>query len=158
MRGKAAACSKVAANIPAGLPVKETASVRPGPGAGRSSQRIHGRDLVIIGCRVAPELVVQTVPKNDRALLQISLNPRSELVFNGGTAGSSDLFVSAGLDGYLTTGEDRCDVAIGIRKIRLIWVCSVVAGIGVEDVRLRYLVHPREQPVCSACSTGFSVS
>jgi hypothetical protein len=60
---------------------------------------------------VAPELAVQTVPENDWAVLLMALDPRSELVVNGRTAGSFDLFLWAGPDGYRTIGEERCNVA-----------------------------------------------
>jgi AraC-like DNA-binding protein len=132
----------------AGLPVRESESVQLGPGTAEyRSQRLSGSDLFALSYRVAPKLAIHTVPRNDWAVLLMSLNPRSGLVFNGRTARPFDIFLSTGPDGYMTTGEDRCNVAIAIRKTRLISTCSAVAGVGTEDVRLRDLLLPREQLV-----------
>ena len=45
----------------------------------------------------------------------------------------------------MTTGRDRHNLAIGIRKTRLISACAALAGVGAEDVKLRDLVLAREQ-------------
>jgi AraC-like DNA-binding protein len=130
----------------AGLPVKESESVQLGPGTGEYlSRRISGRDLIILSYRMAPKLAVHTVPKMDWLILLMALNRRSEFVFNGRAARPFDLFLSAGRDGYMTTGKDRVNIAIGIRKTRLISACAALAGVGAEDVALRDLVLPPEQ-------------
>ena len=148
----------------AGLPVKESESVQMGPGKVEYvSQRVCGRDLIVLSYAVAPKLAVHTVPRNDWAVLIMPLNPRSELVFNGRVAQPFDLFLSAGGDGYVTTGQDRRGVAIAIRKTRLISACAALAGVGAEDVRLRDLVLAREQDsdqrlrralICAAAPRG----
>jgi AraC-like DNA-binding protein len=130
----------------AGLPVKESESVQLGRGTGEYiSRRFVGRDLVVMPFRVAPKLAIHTVPKKDWVVLLMRLNRRSDFVFNGCVARPFDLCLSAGPDGYMTTGEDRCNIAIGIRKTRLTSACSALAGVGAEDVRLRDLILPREQ-------------
>ena len=130
----------------AGLPVAETESVQLGPGSGEYvSRRARGRDLVVLSYRVAPRLAVHTVPDKDWVFLLMSLNPRSDWVFNGCAARPLDLFLSAGGDGYMTTGRDRHTLAVGIRKTRLISACAALAGVGAEDVTLRDLVLAREQ-------------
>ena len=132
----------------AGLPVGESESVQLGPGTGEYvSRRARGRDLVILSYKIQPKLTVHTVPKTDWVFLIMSLNPRSDLVFNGCVARPLDLFLSAGRDGYMTTGQDRHNVAIGIRRTRLISACAALSGVGAEDVRLRDLVLPREQDI-----------
>jgi len=132
----------------AGLPVRESESVQLGPGTAEyRSQRLSGRDLFALSYSVAPKLTIHTVPKNDWAVLLMSLNPRSGMVFNGRTARPFDIFLSTGPDGYMSTGEDRCNVAVAIRKTRLISTCSAVAAVGTEDVRLHDLLLPREQLV-----------
>jgi AraC-like DNA-binding protein len=75
----------------------------------------------------------------------MSLNPRSDFVFNGRVARPFDLFLSAGRDGYMTTGEDRRGIAIAIRKTRLTSACAALAGVGAEDVALRDLVLTLER-------------
>lgn len=130
----------------AGLPVEESESVQLAPGTGDYvSRRICGRDLLILAYRWAPKLAIHTVPKKDWAVLLMSLNRRSEFVFNGRVSRPLDLFLSAGRDGYTTIGKDRVNIAIGIRKTRLISACAALAGIGAEDVRLRDLVLPPER-------------
>jgi AraC-like DNA-binding protein len=129
----------------AGLPVGQSESIQLGPGAGECvSRRVCGRDLVIVSYRVAPRLAVHTVPKKDWCILLMSLKDRSEFVFNGHVARPFDLFLSVGRDGYMTTGDDRRNIAIGIRRTRLISACAALAGVGVEDVTLRDLVLPPE--------------
>jgi AraC-like DNA-binding protein len=130
----------------AGLPVQESESIQLGPGTGEyRSRRISGHDLVVMSYKVAPRLAIHTVPKKGWAILFMPLNRRSEFVFNGYLAQPFDLFLSAGPDGYLTTGEDRCNIAVGIRETRLVSACAALAGVGEEDVTLRDLVVPREQ-------------
>jgi AraC-like DNA-binding protein len=77
----------------------------------------------------------------------MSLNPRSDWVVNVCAARPLDLFLSAGGDGYMTTGRDRYNLAIAIRKTRLISACAALAGVGAEDVTLRDLVLARKQDV-----------
>jgi AraC-like DNA-binding protein len=130
----------------AGLPVQESESVQTGPGKGKyRSQRICGRDLVLMSYSFAPKMVVHTVPQRDWAILLMSLKPQSDLAFNGRAARPFDLFLSAGRDGYMTTGKDRRNLAIGIRKSRLVSACAAVAGVGKEDVVLSDCVLQREQ-------------
>jgi len=130
----------------AGLPIAESESVQLGPGRGEYvSRRVCGRDLVILCYKWEPKLVVHSVPNEDWVVLLMPLNERSEFVFNGRVARPLDLFLSAGRDGYMTTGKDRVNIAIGIRKTRLISACAALAGIGAEDVGLRDLVLPPEQ-------------
>jgi len=132
----------------AGLPVQESESVQLGPGTAEYvSRQVHGRDLVVLSYKIQPKLTVHTVPKRDWVFLMTSLNPRSDWVFNGCVARPSDLFLSAGRDGYMTTGQDRHIIAIGIRRTRLISACAALSGVGAEDVRLRDLVLPREQDI-----------
>jgi AraC-like DNA-binding protein len=111
------------------------------------SRQARGRDLVILSYKIQPKLAVHTVPKRDWVFLMMSLNPRSDWVFNGCVARPSDLFLSAGRDGYMTTGQDRHIIAIGIQRTRLISACAALSGVGAEDVRLQDLVLPREQDI-----------
>jgi AraC-like DNA-binding protein len=144
--------------------VKESESIQLGPGKSEYvSRRVCGRDLIVLSYRVAPKLAVHTVPRKDWAVLVMSLNPRSDLVFNGRVAQPFDLFLSVGADGYMTTGRDRRGVAIAVRKTRLISACAALAGVGAEDVRLRDLVLAREQDsdqrlrralICAAAPAG----
>ena len=130
----------------AGLPVADSESVQLGPGKGEYvSRRVCGRDLVILHYKLKPKLAVHTVPEKDWVVLLMPLNERSEFVFNGRVARPLDLFLSAGRDGYMTTGKDRVNIAIGIRKTRLISACAALAGFGADDVGLRDLVLPPEQ-------------
>ena len=130
----------------AGLPVQESESVQTGPGEGKyRSRRIFGRDLVLMYYSFSPKMLVHTVPKRDWAVLVMSLEPQSDLVFNGRAARPFDLFLSAGRDGYMTTGEDRRNLAIGVRKSRLVSACAAVAGVGEEDLVLSDVVLQREQ-------------
>jgi len=130
----------------AGLPVQESESVQTGPGKGMyRSQRICGRDLMLMSYSFAPKMVVHTVPQRDWVILLLSLKPQSDLAFNGRAARPFDLFLSAGRDGYMTTGKDRRNLAIGIRKSRLVSACAAVAGVGEEDVVLSDGVLQREQ-------------
>ncbi len=132
----------------AGLPVAESESVQLGPGTVEYvSRQVRGRDLVLLSYKIQPKLTVHTVPRRDWVVLIMSLNPRSDWVFNGCVARPSDLFLSAGRDGYVTTGQDRHIIAIGIRRTRLISACAALSGVGPEDVRLRDLVLPREQDI-----------
>jgi len=129
-----------------GLPVQESESVQTGTGKGMyRSQRICGRDLVLMSYSFAPKMVVHTVPQRDWAILLMSLKPQSDLAFNGRATRPFDLFLSAGCDGYMTTGKDRHNLAIGIRKSRLVSACAAVAGVGEEDVVLSDGVLQREQ-------------
>ena len=130
----------------AGLPVQESESVQTGPGKGMyRSQRICGRDLVLMSYSFVPKMVVHTVPQRDWAILLMSLKPQSDLAFNGRAARPFDLFLAAGRDGYTTTGKDRHNLAIGIRKSRLVSACAAVAGVGEEDVVLSDGVLQRKQ-------------
>ena len=129
-----------------GLPVQESESVQlsPGPGDYRS-KRICGRDAIVLTYRYSGRLAIYTVPKSDRAVLVTSTNPASDFVFNGRPCRPFDLCLSTGPDGYFSTGIDRCNIAVGIRKSRLIAACAALAGIGAEDIRLSDLVIPRER-------------
>jgi AraC-like DNA-binding protein len=109
------------------------------------SQRICGRDLMLMSYSFAPKMVVHTVPQRDWAILLMSLKPQSDLAFNGRAARPFDLFLSAGRDGYMTTGKDRHNLAIGIRKSRLVSVCAAIAGIMEEDVVLSDGILQRQQ-------------
>jgi AraC-like DNA-binding protein len=130
----------------AGLPVQESESVQTGPGKGMyQSQRICGRDLMLMSYSFVPKMVVHTVPQRDWAILLMSLKPKSDLAFNGRAARPFDLFLSAGRDGYMTTGKDRHNLAIGIRKSRLVSVCAAIAGIMEEDVVLSDGILQRQQ-------------
>jgi AraC-like DNA-binding protein len=130
----------------AGLPLTESESVQLGRGtATYTSRRIWGRDLVILSYRVAPRLAIQSVPRKDWVVLIMSLNERSEFVFNGQAARPFDLFLSAGGDGYMSLGKDRCNIAIGMRRTRLIADCAALAGVEPEDIALRDLALPAEQ-------------
>jgi AraC-like DNA-binding protein len=129
-----------------GLPVEESESVQLGPGTQKYlSRRMCGRDLVILSYEVAPKLIVHTVPKRDWVVLVMSLNRQSDFVFKGRKAQPFDLFLSAGYDGYMTTGKDRRNVAIAIRRTRLISACAALVGVGIEDIRLGDFVLPWEQ-------------
>jgi AraC-like DNA-binding protein len=130
----------------AGLPVQESESIQLGPGIPEyRSKRIYGRDLIILSYRLAPAAAVHTLPEKDWATLLLPLNAQSEFVFNGRVAEPLDLFLSAGPDGYVTTGKDRCNIAIGVRKSRLVSACSALADVSMEDVLLRDLVLPQKQ-------------
>jgi AraC-like DNA-binding protein len=129
-----------------GLPVQESESAQlsPGPGDYRS-RRIFGRDAVVLAYRYSARLAIHTVPKSDWAFLVTSTNPASDFVFNGRQCRPFDLCLSTGPDGYFSTGRDRRNIAVGIRKSRLIADCAALAGIGAEDIRLSDLVIPRER-------------
>jgi AraC-like DNA-binding protein len=129
-----------------GLPVQESESAQlsPGPGDYRS-RRIFGRDAVVLAYRYSARLAIHTVPKSDWAFLITSTNPASDFVFNGRECRPFDLCLSTAPDGYFSTGGDRRNIAVGIRKRRLIADCAALAGIGAEDIRLSDLVIPRER-------------
>ena len=130
----------------ADLPVEESESVQLGPGTVEYvSRRCYGRDLVIMSHQVAPKLAIHTVPSRDWIILLMSMNERSNFVFNGRLARPFDLLLSAGYDGYMTTGEERRNIAIAVRRIRLISACAALAGVGVEEVTLRDLTLSLEQ-------------
>jgi AraC-like DNA-binding protein len=130
----------------AGLPVQESESVQTGSGEGKyRSRRICGRDLVFMSYSFSPKMVVHTVPERGWTVLVMSLEPQSDLVFNGRSARPFDLCLSAGPDGYMTAGKDRHNIAIAVRNSRLISACAAVAGVGEEDVVLNDLVIPRER-------------
>ncbi len=53
--------------------------------------------------------------------------------FNGTVARASIVFVSAGSSGYMTVGEDRNTLAIGVRKSRLEHDMRALAGGDATD-------------------------
>jgi AraC-like DNA-binding protein len=129
-----------------GLPLRESEGVQLGPGdVEYVSRRARGRDLVLLSYSVAPDLRVHSVPQTDWAVLIMALNPRSRFVFNGRETGAWELSLATGRDGYVTAGKERRNLAIGIRKGRLVRACAALAGIGPEDVHLRDCVLPLEQ-------------
>lgn len=129
-----------------GLPLRESESVQLGPGdAEYVSRRTRGRDLVLLSYSVAPDLRVHSVPQTGWAVLIMALNPRSRFVFNGRETGAWELSLATGRDGYVTAGKERRNLAIGIRKGRLVRACAALAGIGPEDVPLRDCVLLLEQ-------------
>jgi AraC-like DNA-binding protein len=130
----------------AGLPVQESESVQTGSGEGKyRSRRIYGRDLVFMSYSFSPKMVVHTVPERGWTIMLVSLEPQSDLVFNGREVRPSDLCLSTGRDGYMTAGKNRHNIAIAVRNSRLISACAAVAGVGAEDVVLNDLVIPRER-------------
>ncbi len=129
-----------------GLPLVESESVQLGRGTARYlSRRIWGRDLAVLDYSVTPKLAVHSVPRRDWVVLLMPMNERADYVFNGRAARPFDLFLSAGPNGYTTTGQDRRNLAIGVRRTRLVSACSALAGVGPEDVELTDVVLPPEQ-------------
>jgi AraC-like DNA-binding protein len=131
-----------------GLPLRESESVQLGPGNTEYlSQRVLGRDLVLLSYSVAPELRVHSVPQSDWVVLIMSLNPRSVFVFNGRETRAGELSLATGPDGYMTLGKNRRNLAVGVRRRRLVDACAALAGIGPEDVRLRdSVLMPERDP------------
>lgn len=130
----------------AGLPLEESESVQLGPGdAEYVSQRVCGRDLLLLSYSVAPELCVHSVPQRDWIVLFMAMNPRSEFFVNGRETRTWELSVTSGRDGYMTTGKDRRNLAVGVRKRRLVQACAALGGIGPEDVLMRDCVLLPEQ-------------
>lgn len=129
-----------------GTPVQESESAQlsPGPGDYRS-RRMFGRDAFVLAYRYSARLAIHTVPKSDWAFLITSTNPASDFVFNGRESRPFDLCLSTGPDGYVSIGVDRRNIAVGIRKSRLIADCAALAGIRAEDIRLSDLFIPRER-------------
>jgi AraC-like DNA-binding protein len=129
-----------------GLPLRESESLQLGPGnAEYRSHRVLGRDLVLLSYSVAPQLRVHSVPQTDWVVLIMSLNPRSGFVFNGRETRAGELSLATGGDGYMTSGSNRRNMAVGVRKHRLVDACAALAGIGPEDVLLRDCVLMPEQ-------------
>jgi hypothetical protein len=129
-----------------GLPVQEAENIQLGPGNDEYlSRRICGQDVIVVAKNLAPKMVIHAVPEKDRRALFMSINPRSDLVFNGRSARPFDVFLSAGPDGYTTVGDFRFNIGIGIRKTRIFSACAALASVGEEDDRLNALVLPREQ-------------
>ncbi|MGD9409659.1 MAG: helix-turn-helix domain-containing protein [Thiohalocapsa sp.] len=131
-----------------GLPLRESESVQLGPGnAEYRSHRVLGRDLVLLSYSVAPQLRVHSVPQTDWVVLIMSLNPRSGFVFNGRETRAGELSLATGGDGYMTLGSNRRNLAVGVRKHRLVHACAALAGIGPEDVPLQDCVlMPERDP------------
>jgi AraC-like DNA-binding protein len=90
-------------------------------------------------------MAVHTVLKKGWVILLMPLNRQAAFVFNGHPARPFDLCLSTGRDGYMTTGKDRHNVAIIIRKARLTSACAALAGVGADDVALRDRVLAREE-------------
>lgn len=62
---------------------------------------------------------------------------RGDYLFNGQLARPYDIFVSAGCDGYTSSGEDRDNVSIGLRKSRLQTTLAALAGFHPDRIKLR---------------------
>jgi len=126
-----------------GLPIEESETVQLGPGVAEFlSRQVCGRDIVVVELKLVPKFAGHVVPDGNWVVLMLPLRWRSSYLFNGFEARPFDLFLATGRDGYATSGKDRLTVAVGIRKTKLIEVCSALAGVGPEDVALKDLVLP----------------
>jgi AraC-like DNA-binding protein len=101
--------------------------------------------MVVLLYRVIPKLAVHTVPDKNWVIFVVPISTRSEYLFNGHVVRPFEVFVSAGRDGYASSGEDRFNVAVAIRKPRLIAACSALAGVAAEEVKLADLILPLGQ-------------
>jgi len=143
--GEEARVSELHSDFVYGMCVRESESVQ--LGCGRLHyvfRRIAGRDLRILYSSVAPKLLIQSVLDPDWVGLLLSLNPRSDFVFNGRETAPWDLSVSAGADGYMARGTDRHCIAVSVRRSRLIGACAALGGIPPDEIRLRDMVLPAE--------------
>jgi AraC-like DNA-binding protein len=131
-----------------GLPLQESESVQLGPGGAEYvSRRVLGRDVVLIAYNVAPELRVHSVPYEDWLVLFMAMNPRAAFLINGREARTWELTLTAGRDGYMTSGKDRRNLAVAVRKHRLAQACAALAGIGPEDLHLQdCILLPEQDP------------
>ncbi|GAB4517145.1 MAG: hypothetical protein Tsb0019_16810 [Roseibium sp.] len=68
------------------------------------------------------------VPDPDWILIGLPLRWVGDYVFNGLLAKRFDFFLSAHFDGYVTTGEQRDNLGIGVRKARLAAAWHALSG------------------------------
>ena len=102
------------------LPVIETFTAQLGRGDARlESQRVCGKDMILLRLRVDPRLAGYAVPDPDWLCVMVPLRWRGEYKFNGLIAERNDVFLSGGPSGYATTGEGRDTIVIGMRRSRL---------------------------------------
>jgi AraC-like DNA-binding protein len=118
------------------LPVIDGGIVQLGRGdATLLSERTGGQDTVLSRLRVEPRLIGALVPDPDWLAIVVPFRWRGDYRFNGQVARLYDVFVSSGPNGYVTIGEGRDTVGVGIRKSRLQAACAALQGVGPEEVQ-----------------------
>lgn len=117
------------------LPAVEGDTVQLGRGGATFlSERVGGKDAILVRLRVEPRLVGSVVPDPEWLAILVPLRWRGKFLCNGEAYRPYDTFVSSGPNGYVTVGENRDTVVMGIRKARLQAACAALQGVPPEAV------------------------
>jgi AraC-like DNA-binding protein len=120
-----------------GMPILEAETAQLGRGkAEYASRHVCGRDIIIVRLQLSPRLAGHVVLDPDWIALMAPLSWHGDYVFNGLSARPGDVFLSAGRDGYASTGEGRDTIVIGARRTRIEAACRALAGGPVDAIAL----------------------